>query len=415
MFFKTASVRALGCAALFLCVAQTSVAFAQSTIPVRQVKNIASSDTTVLMGIAAVRHLPGGKVLVNDPTKRQIILFDSTLKHPHIVADTSTNTPNTYGLTPSTGGMIPYVGDSTLFIDNSSLAFLVIDPKGDITRIMAPTRASDLRYISSAPFGVAGFDAKGRLIYKTERRAPNTGFSSFTGAPNTTTVMLPDSAPLMRQDLDRRSVDTIGFLKIPLAKRMNVATTNVMMALAVINPLPSGDDWTMMPDGTVAIVRGQDYHIDWLGADGKITSSPKMPFDWKRISPEEKQQIIDSVKKSEADRIAKIPPPPPGSLSIPRPIAVIEPNELPDFYPPVRQGQVRADSDGKVWILPSTSIAGATGGLVYDVVNREGIIVERVQLPKGRTLVGFGPSDVIYMHNVMSPRSAAIERAQVAR
>src|SRR4051794_39887581 len=93
------------------CVTFANAGAAQTAIPVRQLKGISSSDTNVLMAIAAVRHLPGGKVLVNDPTKRQIILFDSTLKHPHIVADTSTNTPNTYGLTPGNGGMIPYIAD----------------------------------------------------------------------------------------------------------------------------------------------------------------------------------------------------------------------------------------------------------------------------------------------------------------
>ena len=36
-------------------------------------------------------------------------------------------------------------------------------------------------------------------------------------------------------------------------------------------------------------------------------------------------------------------------------------------------------------------IAGATGGLGYDVVDGKGVIVERVQLPKDRTPVGFWP------------------------
>ena len=34
-------------------------------------------------------------------------------------------------------------------------------------------------------------------------------------------------------------------------------------------------------DGSVAILRGRDYHIDWINADGSRVSSPKMPFDWK--------------------------------------------------------------------------------------------------------------------------------------
>lgn len=396
--------------------AQESTGSNATSIPVHQLKNVVASDTNVLMGLSAARHLPNGSVLVNDPTKRQLILFDPTLKKPKIIADTSTNSPNSYGLRPSTGGLIPYVGDSSLFVDSESLAFLVINPQGEFTRVMAPTRASDLTFITSAPFPVAGFDAKGRLLYRTVRRPPSSVITAYDMSnPGTTFRVLPDSAPIMRQDLDRREVDTLGFLKIPMSKTAMITFSNGVGSRPVVNPLPTGDEWTVLPDGTVAIVRAQDYHIDWLGSDRKITSSPKMPFDWKRITAEDKEHIVDSVKKAEADRIAKIPPPPPGSFAFPNPVLVVDAKDLPDFYPPVRQGQVRSDMEGRVWILPSTSITASGGGLMYDVVNREGVIIERVQLPKGRTLVGFGPKGIVYMHNVLSPRSAAIERAEVAR
>lgn len=35
--------------------------------------------------------------------------------------------------------------------------------------------------------------------------------------------------------------------------------------------------------------------------------------------------------------------------------------------------------------------------LVYDVVNRKGELVHRVQLPAGRQIVGFGKGGVIYV------------------
>lgn len=94
--------------------------------------------------------------------------------------------------------------------------------------------------------------------------------------------------------------------------------------------------------------------------------------------------------------------------------ATVDVADIPDFYPAVQQGQVRPDPDGNVWILPSTS-KDAKEGLLYDVVNRSGAIVKRVQLPKGRTLVGFGANHTIYMNNVISPTRAAIEKAEVAR
>ena len=73
----------------------------------------------------------------------------------------------------------------------------------------------------------------------------------------------------MRMDLDRRSVDTLGFLKVPVQKRLTITISNGISSTSVVNPLPSGDEWALLPDGTVAIVRAQDYHIDWLGMDGK--------------------------------------------------------------------------------------------------------------------------------------------------
>ena len=71
-------------------------------------------------------------------------------------------------------------------------------------------------------------------------------------------------------------------------------------------------------------------------------------------------------------------------------------DEMPDYMPPIRGGAVLADLDGNVWIIPTTSI-DAKGGLLYDVVNRKGELVERVQLPADRTVAAFGKGGVIYL------------------
>lgn len=141
-------------------------------IPVRQLRRVLSSDTTVWMGVAAVRPLPNGSVIVNDATKRQLVVFDSMLAKFTIIADTSTNSPNSYGLQGSQGGLVPYVGDSSIFIDTQSSAYLVIDGRGRFARVMAPTTLFHSYYISSGQFGMANFDPKGRMVYRTQRR-PN--------------------------------------------------------------------------------------------------------------------------------------------------------------------------------------------------------------------------------------------------
>ena len=189
------------------------------------------------------------------------------------------------------------------------------------------------------------------------------------------------------------------------------------MGVQIQNPLPQNDEWTLLPDGTIAIVRAQDYHIDWLGSDGKWTSTPKMTFEWKRITDDEKVQIIDSVKKSfDAMPDAMKSLTMSDGTKFPRTFMVVEPKELPDYYPPVRAGQVKADPEGNVWTLPSTS-SMAKGGLLFDVVNRKGEIFERVQLPPNRNLQGFGPNGVVYLSPPFGPGAGPVrlERVTVIR
>lgn len=387
-------------------------------IPIRSLAGLRASDSTLLMDVANVRHLRTGGVIVNDVKKRQLVVFDSALTRHRIVSDTSSNSPNSYGLRATAGSLLPYVGDSSLFVDTESQALLVINPQGEFVRVMAPVRANDLFYISTLAFGFASWDPQGRLIYRSHRRSPP---QAFMGAGSTETrriLIEPDSAPLMRMDFDKRTVDTIGFIKIPIQKMMQISTENMRAMINMMNPLPQSDEWAVLPDGVIAIVRGHDYHVDWMTPDGKYTSSPRMPFDWKRITLEEKQAMIDSVKRVEAERVAKLPPPPPtppGQPVFPRmQFTPVDATDLPDYYPAVRQGQVRADYEGRLWILPSTS-KDAKDGLLYDVVDRAGQIVERVQLPKGRTLVGFAPGGTLYLNHVRGPTKATLERATVAR
>ena len=87
-------------------------------------------------------------------------------------------------------------------------------------------------------------------------------------------------------------------------------------------------------------------------------------------------------------------------------------NELPDYRPPfAAAGSVRADADDNVWIRTTAKRAGAIGGAIYDVVNRKGEVVDRVQVPAGRTIVGFGKGGVVYMMG-RDDKGAWIERTK---
>jgi hypothetical protein len=403
-------------------VATTSASAQQSTIPVRSLSASVSTDSGVFRAITTVRPMSDGRVLVHDVSLRRLVLFEPTLKTFKVVADTSSVARNKYGSRPA--GLIPYLGDSSVFVDTDAQALIVVDPAGAFGRVIALPKGSDL-YLLANPYGTPGFDPKGRLVYRGIKRQTGTANPSINPVEDAgkTKVGLsfPDSAPIVRADFDTRSVDTIAMMRLPTQKIvMHSPARLVSCGALAVNPLPTTDEWALLPDGTVAVVRSQDYHIDWWDASGAATSTPKMPFGWKRITLEEREALLDSLRKADEARRAAAPPSPPpttGAIPCRAPFTTVDAVDMADYYPPIRAGQFKADRDGNVWVLPSTSTLSTptNTGLVWDVVNRKGEIIEHVKLPEGRNLAGFGPGGVVYMIYAPSPQRILLERATVVR
>lgn len=437
---------------------------AQQLPPVRQLTPAVTASTEKLGAVAAVRHLSDGRVLVNDIIGRRVLLFDSTLRTFTVVADTTSATANAYGSRP--GGLIAFRGDSTLFVDPASLSMLVLDPNGKIARVMSAPRADDAGFLVGGPFGAPGFDPQGRLVY---RAPPRITFGAQRGGPGAASggtrdafppPVIPDSAPLVRVDLATRKLDTLAFFRTPQV-RMNVnrEADGGIRVMPTVNPLPIIDDWGILPDGTVAIVRGKDYHIDWITPEKTTTSSARIPFQWERLSDDAKVAYIDSTRKAfEAARArgdlsgmfggafgggpmmrmqAQGGPPrgggaPPGGPTTATTITAgpnttvttgaggplggqlpnvgfVEPSELPDYKPPFAGNATRVDAEGNIWIRTTRNLNGLP---VYDVINRKGELVDRVQLPAGRVISGFGAGGVVYLA-FRDGDVARLERARI--
>ena len=104
-------------------------------------------------------------MIVNDNTGRRVLMFDSLLKVVAIITDSTGTSGNTYS--SRLGGIMAYRGDSTLFVDPASLSMLVIDPVGAVRRTMAVPRPNEVQNLIGGPFGTPGFDAAGRLIFRS--------------------------------------------------------------------------------------------------------------------------------------------------------------------------------------------------------------------------------------------------------
>jgi hypothetical protein len=426
---------------------------AQTLPPVRPLGPVVRVSPADLLGsVSTVRPLPGGKLLINDLVRRQLILLDSTFAKELIVADTTAATANAYGARP--GGLIRYRGDSSLYIDPASLSMLVIDPAGGVSRVMAVPRPNDAQFMVGGPFGTPGFDSKGRIVYRGFTRPT---MPAPSAQPGGAIVMpdQPDSAPILRVDLATRALDTAAFFKIPRTSAKMTQNDRGQISISmVMNPMPIVDDWTLLPDGTMAVVRGADYHIDWIAPDGARTSTPKIPFEWQRMTDESKVAFIDSAKTAltaaRAAGTANGPgavtmggpgaggPPGGGAVTMrfemggatgaappsggpgasgpiesrlsPPSINMVSPTELPDYRPAFGAGATRADADGNLWIRTSKA-PNAGSGPIYDIVNRSGALIDRVQLPFGRVIAGFG-TGVVYM-GVRDDKGARVEMARM--
>jgi hypothetical protein len=441
---------------IFALLASTTAVQAQQLPPVRPLGPVVATSKEPLRAVSAVRQLPDGRVLVNDISGRKVVMFDSTLAAFSVVADTTPATANAYS--SRAGGLITYKGDSTLFVDPTSMSMLVIDGQGKIARAMAAPRPNEVGALIGGPMGTPGFDASGRLVY---RAPPQFRFSPPAPGAAPTPPPFPDSAAIVRIDLSTRKLDTVAFIKVARPNMTMSQDANGRMTMtSIMNPMPIVDDWAVLADGSIAVVRSSDYHIDWLRPDGTKESSAKVPFAWRRMSDEDKVAFIDSTKaameklreQALAARAAGGGPQGPGSggpermaavegaaiamgpmivmrggpgdgprpaggrdtsragganFTIP-PLQFVPPSELPDYAPPFTSGAARGDVDGNLWVRTSYAV---NGGPVYDIIDAKGQLKDRVQLPAGRVISGFGPG-IVYM-GVRDSTGVRPEKARV--
>lgn len=407
---------------------------AQRQPPVRPLGPVTKVSPPDLLGsVSVVRPLPGGRVLVSDITRRQVVLLDADFHKVKTVVDSATGA-GTFFSGPMSG-LLPFKGDSSLVVDPRTLTMLVIDANGDVARVMVVPSVRDAPNLVGGPFGSPGYDARGRIVF---RGAPgNAARPVGDPARVNTTVARPikaDSAPVLRIDLATRNREILCYIKIPevLGSSTIDNSDRLVGTSLIVNPLPTVDDWALMPDGRVAVVRGRDYHIDWLELDGRWTSTAKIPYTWERLDEDAKQRVVDSVttalersredgrRKHEADSLAnskasnvtfsRNPDVPAARRQfdvLRLTLLVVPAKQLPDYRPAFGQGAVRADADGNLWVRTTTA---SDAGPIYDVINAQGVLVDRVKLPFGRVISGFGKG-VVYM-GVLDGKGARLEIAR---
>lgn len=406
---------------------------AQASVPIREVSKPDAISAEHFGFILNVRPLANGYVFVNDGKARQLLILDTMLANRIVVIDSAASAVQSYGRTATP--IIPYPADSTLFVDGATSTLLLYGPTGHFVRVLAPPKASDISNVASGPSGI---DGNGNLIYVVVPK--NRSVLGPSGSPTDMLSLSSDSSFVVRGSFDRRTVETIGVLSTPAGNRGRSMVVNGRLEYTMTyNPLTTRDEWAVFSDGAVGLVRGHDYHVDIVLADGTVVSGPKLPFDFKRVSDGEKRALIDSARAAHAkDDIAAasssyIRPAdtttvrrPPGTLLV-KPVSArakaanvkwteeyVPLDSMANYWPPLRVGAVKADLDAHLWILPTTSAQSRHGELVYDVVDNRGAMLYRVRMPVGRSIAGFGRYGVLYLMS-RGANGWTLERSRVVQ
>lgn len=366
---------------------------AQQLPPIRTLGAPVATTTESFRSVPSVRALSDGRVLVSDMAQRRLVMFDTMLSKAQPVLNPSGAVATQY---PARGGMLlPMTGDTTLVFDGQGYSFVVLDGAGQIVRVMSIPRAQD-SWVMTGQNGLPVIDSRMRMIYRT--RMPPTGFSRVTG-----NAIFPDTTPVIAVSFDTRRADTLAWMKIPPSPP-SVSGRDPdgrMRFTSIVPPFELTDEWAAFSDGTVAIIRWRDYHVDWVKPDGTRESSPRTAWNWVRMTDEEKGRFVDTLRVvlQKNDSLSQ------GSMMMfgggPSSMPIFEtltvaPSEVPDYPPPFVVRATRVDLEDRIWLLERANI-GSKAPLVYDVIDRSGQIVDRVQMPPNAAVIGFGPGGSVYL------------------
>lgn len=333
----------------------SSVAPAQST-PARE-------SVPRYSRVTSVRELPGGRVVVADAGLSRVDVLSPELRFIGAAARSGEG-PLEF---QSSDWLVAAGGDSTLIVDDVGANLLVLDAslravgKRPLRRVTSGTRTLLAE--------VRGSDALGRLY--------------FTGIrPNITPGAPRDSVPLLRWAPTTDLIDTLTWIRVPVPGLRRSEVNPDSMIQVPADPWEWRDAWSVAPDGRVAVVRGDDYHLEWFANNRKVASGRAVWVSRVPVSAEDVQKLRDTKFTIST---------PQG----PRTISAASGAQLSTVKPFVAEGAPpRVDPDGRVWVERSRASGDAVA--TYDVFDATGEAVLTVQLADRAHVVGFG-GDATYV------------------
>ena len=316
--------------------------------------------------VVGVRELRDGGVLVGDAGANALFVLSPDFR---AIRPVEKRHASVTALFPATAG------GATLF-DLDGARLIGIDSVGRISRSdTVPPAAVGGR---AHPLEILHMDTYERAYFTGERANPRTNAGR-------------DSVPLLRRKLDQVAADTITWLRVPTAIIESPTQAGQPPVIRVPTALAWRDVWAVDPAGRVAVVRGDDYHVEWFDGARKVSTGP--------IVSASRLPLTDADRRAVARNTFNV------TLNAPtsRPRIVPDTISLPAAKPFFVENGARVDHNGELWVERSRNAADRE--TTYDVIDATGKPRYTVVLANDARVVGF--SDTALYASIRSANGKA--------
>jgi hypothetical protein len=325
--------------------------------------------------ITGLRELRDGRVVVSDIRDKVVEAVDFKAGSAVKIGREGSG-PGEYALPRS---VFPLPGDSSVVVDALNRRLLVVLPDAKPGGFIELGSGGGGGGMIIGGSSVAAIDARGRFY------SQGPPIQMVNGAPQTS-----DSTPIERWDRATNKRDTLAWLQMPKGSaQVSGGRGNMNVRIGAANPFSPQDQWAVAPDGRVAVVHADDYHVDWADAAGRRTSAPPIRFDRLKVTEAHKQEWRESMKSATGIMVTNNNGKQTAQAVPMR--NVQDPPDWPEYMPPFLTNAVSFANDGTLWVK-RTTVAGAPP--TYDLIDGAGRVTQHVVFPKRTKLVGFGNGTV---------------------
>ena len=346
----------------------------------QQLNNPVATFPEAFSNVAGLLELPDGRALVADGLGQALVVLDLAAGTADTVGRTGAG-PQEYR---QPDGIFPLPGDSILLVDLGN---------GRLTAVGPDFSFGETWPIAQGAMGMRG----GSMTMRLPRAIDSQGRIYLQGRmPMRPGAPLPDSAYIVRWDRSTDVVDTLGTVK-EQERTMNRSggANNQNISISPV-PMSPQDGWAASGDGRLGIVRSAGYYVEWIFPDGRVVRGPNNEFGSSGVRRADKEAYMDRMQRNSLGveimnvngsmttafrRGMRGGPDQPGFDDL----------NWPDVLPAFQASGIHVAKNGELWVERYVSAGTAP---VYDVFDENAVLVRRLTLPEGRTVVGFGNGSV---------------------